>query len=366
MDDIGFLEELISIPSLSGHEDALARYLTARMEELGFRAYIDPVGNAVGVIGGRDARRTVVLIGHMDTVPGVVPIERRGHLLFGRGTVDAKGPLATLVLAAARAASSLKETQLVVVGTVEEEATCRGARYLLDSMDPPTNAIVGEPSGWEGITIGYKGVLGVEYLLDQAAGHGANGQPTPAEQAVVFWNRLRSLTDAHNAGITRRFDALDPALDSVCTSSDGLLDRVTMSISCRTPPGFETTGLWREMLAWAPPASLRMRSQEAAVEGDKNNELVRALLRAIRAEGGSPRFKLKTGTSDMNVLYPAWGCPMVAYGPGESSLDHTPEEHLDLEQFRRGVSVLTRALEVLCAQAVRRRHGRGRLCSAPE
>jgi len=102
------------------------------------------------------------------------------------------------------------------------------------------------------------------------------------------------------------------------------------------------------MLDWAGPASMTMTCNEPAVEAEKNNELVRAFLRAIRAEGGRPRFKLKTGTSDMNVLAPAWSCPMVAYGPGDSSLDHTPEEHLDLQEFRRGVSVLTRALEALC------------------
>ena len=74
---------------------------------------------------------------------------------------------------------------------------------------------------------------------------------------------------------------------------------------------------------------------------------MRALLRAIRAEGGRPRFKLKTGTSDMNVVGPAWGCPIVAYGPGDSSLDHTPDEHIDAREFRRSVRVLARALETL-------------------
>ena len=86
---------------------------------------------------------------------------------------------------------------------------------------------------------------------------------------------------------------------------------------------------------------------EPPFRAEKNTALVRALLRAIRAEGGRPRFKLKTGTSDMNVVGPAWGCPIVAYGPGDSSLDHTPNEHIEVEAFRRGVKVLTQALELL-------------------
>ncbi|UCG88391.1 MAG: M20/M25/M40 family metallo-hydrolase, partial [Gemmatimonadota bacterium] len=80
---------------------------------------------------------------------------------------------------------------------------------------------------------------------------------------------------------------------------------------------------------------------------EKNTPLVRALLRAVRAEGGQPRFKLKTGTSDMNVVGPAWGCPIVAYGPGDASLDHTPNEHVEIEEFLRGVDVLAQALQAL-------------------
>ena len=60
----------------------------------------------------------------------------------------------------------------------------------------------------------------------------------------------------------------------------------------------------------------------------KSNPLVASFLRSIRREDGNPRFKLKTGTSDMNVVGPVWDCPMLAYGPGDSSLDHTPEEHV--------------------------------------
>jgi LysW-gamma-L-lysine carboxypeptidase len=49
----------------------------------------------------------------------------------------------------------------------------------------------------------------------------------------------------------------------------------------------------------------------------------------------------------MNTVGPAWGCPAVAYGPGDSSLDHTPDEHIDVREFRQGINVLTRALETL-------------------
>ena len=86
---------------------------------------------------------------------------------------------------------------------------------------------------------------------------------------------------------------------------------------------------------------------DAAVRMDKNTPVVRAFLKAIRDAGGTPRFKMKTGTSDMNILAPVWGCPALAYGPGDSRLDHTPDEAVDLDEFERGVDVLTSALSDL-------------------
>jgi LysW-gamma-L-lysine carboxypeptidase len=72
---------------------------------------------------------------------------------------------------------------------------------------------------------------------------------------------------------------------------------------------------------------------------------VKAFLPAIRAEGGEPVFKVKTGTADMNTFVKAFPeVPIVSYGPGDSNLDHTPEEHLDLDELEKAVKVLTNVL----------------------
>jgi LysW-gamma-L-lysine carboxypeptidase len=47
----------------------------------------------------------------------------------------------------------------------------------------------------------------------------------------------------------------------------------------------------------------------------------------------------------MNIAGPAWRCPIVAYGPGDSSLDHTPNEHLDLAEYERAINVLAQVLK---------------------
>jgi LysW-gamma-L-lysine carboxypeptidase len=350
MDEISFLEELVSIPSPSGQENAVAEYLVQQMMALGFRARRDEVGNVVGTLGDARAERAIVLLGHLDTVPGLVPIRREGGRLYGRGAVDAKGPLAAFVLAAARVASQLDGVKLVVVGAVEEEAHSRGAHHLTRTMQPPDCAIIGEPGGWEGITLGYKGVLSVDYRLARPARHSASGHPTPAEEAVAFWNRLTAHAAAFNGDQGWHFDTLDPALRAIRTFDDGLEERVEMSIGLRLPPGLDVAALQQEMRAWCNEAQLTFPYSEPPLQAEKNTPPVRALLRAIRAEGGRPRFKLKTGTSDMNVVGPAWGCPIVVYGPGDSALDHTPDEHIEIEEFRRAIDVLARALETLASR----------------
>ena len=51
----------------------------------------------------------------------------------------------------------------------------------------------------------------------------------------------------------------------------------------------------------------------------------------------------------MNLVAPAWRTPILAYGPGDSNLDHTPNEHIQISEYERAVSVLTDVLTALCS-----------------
>jgi LysW-gamma-L-lysine carboxypeptidase len=348
MDTVAFLEQLVSIPSPSGEEKAVGEFLIEQMTAMDFQAHLDKVGNAVGVMGDPKAERKIVLLGHMDTVTGNVPVRLHGSLLYGRGTVDAKGPLAAFILATARVASKLQDTRITVIGAVEEEAFSKGARHLARTMDAPDFCVIGEPSDWDAITLGYKGRLWLDYAWEQPDSHSAGEQTGPAEKAVTFWNQLMDYAEKRNRGREGHFDTLDPALRDFRTFSDGLNTGVKMSVAMRLPPDFKPEVLKRKMRAWAEGATLKYSPLDMPYhQSDKNNLLVRAMLKAIRAEGGRPRFKLKTGTSDMNTVGPAWQCPIIAYGPGDSSLDHTPDEHIDIEEYMRAIDVLARALEIL-------------------
>jgi LysW-gamma-L-lysine carboxypeptidase len=128
---------------------------------------------------------------------------------------------------------------------------------------------------------------------------------------------------------------------------DGMRDEATMSIGLRLPPGVDTVTLERRIRELAAPAEVEVNGIQQGYRSPKQSPLVPPFLRAIRAEGGTPRFTLKLGTSDMTVVGPIWQCPMVTYGPGDAALDHTPEERLDLEEYGRAIRVLRDVLVAL-------------------
>lgn len=346
---LALLTDMVATPSLSGEEAAVAELIVDRMRGLGFTsAEVDGAGNAVGHMG--DGPKRLVMLGHMDTVPGEIPVRREGDLLYGRGSVDAKGPLATFVSATARA--GVREGWTVtVVGAVEEEApTSKGARFVAPRYQPEA-CVIGEPSGWDAVTLGYKGRLLADYRFAQGTGHSAGPVRAVAEAGIEFWNGVVAAGEALNEGHERIFDQLTPSLLEIRSDTDGLTESIALTVSWRTPLWFEGDAFRATLQELAGEAELKLYGSEPAYRGGKQNPLVRSFLASIRAAGTRPRFKVKTGTSDMNIVGPAWGCPILAYGPGDSKLDHTPNEHISVSEYLRGIDVLTGVIERLTATA---------------
>lgn len=351
---------MIEIQSLSGQEQAVASYIVRRMQELGYdEAFVDAAGNAVGIKHGQGAPRgeahhprDLVMLGHMDTVPGDIPVRIEGDLLYGRGSVDAKGPLATFVMAGA-AITPPPGARLVVIGATEEEAASSKGAHHAAGVYRPFACIIGEPSNWDAVTLGYKGRLLCDYCLEQGGAHSAGPETAAPEVAVACWNVIAAYAAEFNKGEGREplFEQLMPSLRSFRSSSDGITDLVEMTMGFRLPPRFDTDALESFILEAATRglpsharAEVRFRGREMAWQSNRTTILAKAFSAALREAGAPPRFKLKTGTADMNVVGPVWNCPIVAYGPGDSRLDHTPNEHISITEYRRAIEVLTRAV----------------------
>lgn len=354
------------IPSLSGHEGPVARFLATAMRARGFaRAFVDEAGNAVGIAGA--GPRQIVLLGHMDTVGGDVPVRYEHGALYGRGTVDAKGPLCAFVLAVDSliAAGIPAGWQLIVIGATEEEAaTSRGARHAAGVYHPEM-CVIGEPSASDGITLGYKGRLLVRARLEQASQHTALPGANASETAVGLWNHLAALAARYNADKPRAFDQILPSLRKITSGDDGNRESAEILIGVRLPPEYTPEHLAAAVAEWDAArqvkregdlrspisAAIEFVGAELAWRSPRDTALARAFVDAIRAEKLRPVFKLKTGTADFNVVGPVWGVPIVAYGPGDSSLDHTPHEHVQIDEFDRAVRILADALRRVMTDA---------------
>lgn len=343
LDGEALMQEMLAIDSPSGSEAELAAFLVTRLRDAGFAVEVDDVGNVHAAWGSGDT--TIALVGHMDTAPGRVPLRRDGSRLYGRGAVDAKGPLAAALAAVSRMPRDAG-ARWIVVGAVEEEASSRGARHLVANMAAPDGLVILEPSGWQGITIGYKGSVRVRWTRHQAAAHGAGQEPSAGDRMSGFVRRVQDHAVAYSgdAGI---FERVDVRVLRCEARSDGLEDTASVELGLRIPPGYAAMQLWDDVARLAGDGELEVLYADEAVRTDRTSRLARIFVTAVRAAGGRPVFKLKTGTSDLNHLAPAWGCAAVAYGPGNSHLDHTPDEHIDLDEFERGVRVLETALRAL-------------------
>ncbi len=350
---LDLLYPLVTISSLSKQEAEASRFLVAWMDSKGFQAFVDPAGNAVGILDGGPAAdgtppQDLILLGHIDTVPGVVPVRIDNGRLFGRGSVDAKGPLAAFAQAAWQAGRR-PGWRTIVIGAVEEEAaSSKGARYALTQYNPAL-VVIGEPSGWNRVTLGYKGRMLTDVTVRRTVAHTANPVPGACEVAVDYWNHVLTRIAAFNNGRERPWDQILPSLRHFTSETDGLIQTAEMTLGFRMPVDFGPDQLKALLAADALNIDLGFWGEEVAYRAEKNTVLVRAFLAAIRSLSGKPGFVLKTGTSDMNIVGPVWRCPIVAYGPGDSTLDHTPEEHVEIEEWVRGVAVLETVLQRITA-----------------
>ncbi len=338
------LRRMVEQRSLSGSEGELAAQLTPELAGLGFTSHVDAAGNVVGEAGAADGP-VIMLLGHIDTVGGEVAVRREEDLLYGRGTVDAKGPFATMIWAAARVAAHIP-ARLVLIGAVDEEGESRGARHLIDGYRPDA-VIIGEPSGVDTVVLGYKGVFRFDYEVHCAPTHSSSAEDKATERTLDFVEGVRSLL--REAGGERYFDRALPTV----VRMDGDMECARATMSCRLPVGFDTAGFSAALRQLAGDASITVLEQVPAVRSSRADPVVRALTGAVRRHRGRVETKVKLGTSDMNVVTPHWSAPVAAYGPGDSRLDHTADEHIDLREYLASIDILADALVDIAATVTR-------------
>jgi len=350
---VRFLTNLLGIYSPSGKEEDIANFLAQEMEKMGYEVGIDAIGNVIGVVG--EGEPVIFLCGHMDTVAGHIPLRIEEEKIFARGAVDAKGPLAAMVMAARAAAKEpFFKGKILVASVVEEEATSRGVRHLITQGIEADYAIFGEPSGVENITIGYKGQIQLKIVIKTQTGHASTPwlYDNALEKGYDLWKQIKNASS---------YPSLDPSA-SPYNAVTACLVKVAggrpasvvpfeseMNIDVRVPIQFSTAKVFEQInkiitkyQTTNPEVSVKATVLDTVepFEVNKTSPLVHVLSSSVRKVLNKPATLLhKTGTGDMNILGKAMNLPIVTYGPGDSHLDHTLDEHIGIKEYLDSIEV---------------------------
>ena len=363
---VDLLTRMIKIYSPSGNEEEVSLFLANEMKKVGFHVHRDEVGNVIGEIG--EGSPVVLLCGHMDTVEGEIPVRVEDNQLYGRGSVDAKGPLAAMIMAASNFTDGGFPGKILVVGVVDEEGTGKGIQHFVEEGIQPDYAIFGEPSGLEKVVFGYKGILTVKVTVETPSGHSAAPWlfENAIEKAMDFWKQINRL-HLREEKLKSRFYSITSCLTGIKggnSSASFIPSHCEILVQLRIPPQLTPEQVFDEVkrkidryTATNPKVTvaLEMVDIAKAFEADRRSVIVRALAWGIRKTTlNYASFSRKTGTGDMNVLGNALKIPVVTYGPGDSKLDHTPNEHIDIQEYLDSIEVLRKTLKKLPDFARRR------------
>jgi len=201
---IDILRDLIAIDSVNsslassgGGEAEIANAIAATLRQGGLDVEIQEVAagrsNVIGILEGRQQGRSLMLCGHMDTV-GVAgmdapfdPVQKDGRI-YGRGSQDMKGGLASMIAAILRIAENggLAAGRMLLAAVVDEEYASIGADALVTKWKADA-AVVGEPTDMK-IAVGHKGFEWVEITTEGVAAHGS--RPADGRDAIMRMARV--------------------------------------------------------------------------------------------------------------------------------------------------------------------------------
>jgi LysW-gamma-L-lysine carboxypeptidase len=359
LDEVSLLRRFVEIYSPSGQEGEAIGYLIRVMDELGFDARRDDWGNAWGIIGSGEPR--VLLCGHVDTVPGYIPVRIEEGILYARGSVDAKASMMAMVMAAHRFSRTRLPGTIIVAGVVGEEAegagSGAGVNGILHQNPRMDYAIFGEPTGLNRIAIGYRGRIGLRVTCYSQESHA--GSPAPSNSIDGILQALQHLHEYARAQRKPRDEfnslTLTPTLIRGGTFHNVVPAKCEAFVDIRVPPHMrnedviDRVGMIISRLG-NPSLMFEFEVVDSTppYEAPKTSPLIRALIRAILTQTPlKPRLTRKTGTGDMSVLGSRLKIPVATYGPGDARLSHTMHEAIELDEYRKSISVYQQALTYL-------------------
>lgn len=337
-ESVRLLANMVAVRSETWQEAPAARMLVESLPRFGWNgAHLDGTGNVVARRG--KGKKELVLLTHIDTVPGGPEVLITEDFVQGRGSVDAKGPCCAMAVAGG-VVEIPEDWRLTLIAAVGEEIDSRGARFRMP-LHTPTACIIGEPTGSNGVALSYRGRILFQLQADDPGAH-RSGSPGPMTAVVKAAAEIIDITHKMGEGYSIAVQEME-GREAGARYADIMID-------LRTPMGADKDDL--EIMLSETAAihgvALRIIEYVPPYGVHKSDPVIRAFRNAIRASGVPPRVLAKQGTCDLNVVSP-WACSMGAYGPGDSHYDHSPDERIPVTEFLKGIEVLKLALPRIMA-----------------
>ena len=354
---VKMLEKALRLYTPSLSERPMTEFLADKCDDLGFdNIRIDSVGNVIATKGSGSP--SIMLCGHMDTVPGKIRVRRDGDKLYGRGASDAKAPLMAMLFAAASIHDG--NGTITFVGVVDEEGNATGIKHLVKKKMNVDYAVFGEPSGLNQVTIAYKGRLAISLRIDVKSSSHASApwlSKNAIEESAIFTARLKEALESSQAG-KRRSMQTTAAITEIrggsshnvtpqeCTTTMDI--RIPITTSCKMIEE-KISDIVREIgEERGVEAFYSILDETEPFEAPLNSPLVRAFtLGILETRGMRPELIRKTGTGDMNVMGSRWDIPVITYGPGDPHASHTINESVSVSEYLDGIETLKKSLAQL-------------------
>lgn len=359
---IEFCQELVRRESLSGGERHVAAFIQQRMLELGFdEAWIDPFGSVIGRIKGTGGGPSLLLDGHIDTVPAGDPHkwafnpfggEIADGRIYGRGTSDMKGSVAAMVYAAAQLKRSGSELagDLYVSGTVFEEVFEGVALGMVMEQIKPDAVVIGEATGLN-LNIGQRGRAEIKVSANGKTAHSSNPQYgiNAISLMLPFLNRLDELPPQTHTQLGEGISVVTDIQSSPYPGASVVPDRCLVTIDRRLLAGEDErqvleqySGLAGEGVAVEYAVQQLSCYTGASIGGkrfypawlmDVDHPLVQKSLRALHKMNLPARISSYQFCTNGSYSAGIAKVPTIGFGPSYEHMAHVVDEYIEISQL---------------------------------
>ena len=346
-----------------GREAEIASYVSERLAELGLKAWIDRFDDRANAIGIYEAGEgpSLMLMTHLDTVPAgekdlwsTPPFsgEIKGGRVYGRGSADAKGCLASMLGALKLLADEgwPIRGKLIFAAVADEEAENKGVRRLLAQKILADHAVVGEPTSLQ-VCSAHKGLLFLKVSFIGRSIHssqpkrGINAAYAASEFALKI-ERLGERLKARHRLLGRPSIALTMLRGGI--KENIIPDLCELILDRRVLPNEKLEKIIKDLRRLAEKiararkaeAEVRIRRYLPAAETSIRSRIVEAAIKASSKVLGK-RVKPKgfKAACDMSFLVHGAKIPTIVLGPGSLFQAHTIDEWVSVDELVKAAKI---------------------------